>query len=236
MGIIKPQDIVDLFYEMVDSISKTIEIANKTNNLNLNVVFELEKEKFFYDNKQLSFSKYISALKEDTHYVKGYWSNTPSKIKTVNELQPQLNMTLLTIQRIIPRISKASYNTLDFIKKNKQFDISTSPLINILNILINFERESNMFDTLTMIDAIWPDLRKKIITTNINVKTYFNNVPTRRNNPKRNNPKPNNPKPNNPKPNNPKPNNPKPNNFKRNTNTKGFYPFGATSTRKRYRY
>ena len=76
-----------------------------------------------------------------------------------------------------------------------------------------------MFDTLTLIDAIWPELRTQIITKNINVKTYFNNVP--KNVPKKNFTRNNRAK------NNPARNNPAQN--------KETYPFGASATRRRRR-
>ena len=128
-----------------------------------------------------------------------------------------MKTVLDSIKSVIP---KYSLRILNYIKENKQYDISTAPLINILNVLINFYRETNMFDTLTLIDAIWPELRSQIVTKNINVKIYFNNVPKKnftRNNPARNNPPKNNPPKNNP------------------AQNKGTYPFGASTTRRRQR-
>ena len=217
MGFKDPQDIINSFHEMITSILNTIKSYKKDKNLNLEVINELEKKIFTYDNKELPFIDYLTALEKDTQYKKGYFYNTPSKIQSYKELKPLLKTVLDSIKSVIP---KYSLRILNYIKENKQFDISTAPLINILNVLINFYREVKMFDTLTLIDAVWPELRSQIVTKNINVKTYFNNVPKKnftRNNPAKNNPAKNNPAKNNP------------------AQNKGAYPFGASATRRRQR-
>jgi hypothetical protein len=216
MGYKDPQDIINSFYEMITSILNTINSYKKSKILLLEIIDELEKERVTYDNKSLPFIEYLTALEKDTHYIKGWFGDTPSKIKSYKELKPLLKIVLDLIKS---KISKYSGKILNYIKENKQFDISTAPLINILNVLINFKREKDMFDTLTLIDAVWPELRSQIVTKNINVKTYFNNVP--KNVPKKNFTRNNRPR------NNPARNNPAQN--------KGTYPFGASTTRRRRR-
>jgi DNA-dependent RNA polymerase auxiliary subunit epsilon len=222
MGFKDPQDIINSFHEMITSILNTLKSYKKSKILPLEIIDELEKERLTYDNKSLPFIEYLTALEKDTQYKKGYFYNTPSKIQSYKELKPLLKVLLNLIKS---KISKYSGKILNYIKENKQFDISTAPLINILNVLINFEREKDMFDTLTLIDGLWPELRSQIVTKNINVKTYVNNVSKKnftRNNPARNNPARNNPARNNPARNNLAQN-------------KGTYPFAASTTRKRRR-
>ena len=222
MGFKDPQDIINSFHEMITSILNTINSYKKSKILSLEIIDELEKERLTYDSKSVSFIEYLTGLEKDTHYIKGWFGDTPSKIQSYKELKPLLKVLLDLIKS---KISKYSGKILNYIKENKQFDISTAPLINILNVLVNFKREKDMFDTLTLIDALWPELRSQIVTKNINVKTYFNNVPKKnftRNNPVRNNPVRNNPVRNNRPKNNP-------------VQNKGIYPFSASATRKRRR-
>jgi len=217
MGFKDPQDIINSFHEMITSILNTINLYKKSKILSLEIIDELDKERVTYDNKSVPFTEYLTALEKDTLYQKASYislrfKNIPSKIQSYKELKPLLKIILDLIKS---KISKYSGKILNYIKENKQFDISTAPLINILNVLINFQREKDMFDTLTLIDAVWPELRSQIVTKNINIKTYFNNVPKKnytRNNPARNNPARNNPAQN-----------------------KGTYPFGASATRRRRR-
>ena len=211
-----PQDIVDSFHEMTTSILHTIEIAKKTSALELSMISELEKKLFFYNDKSFpSFSEYITALKEDTHYKKGYFYNTPSKITSQRELKPQLRTILNAIKSTIPKVAKEYGGILDHIKKRRsEFDISPSSVINMFHVLINYSRDTHMFDTIELIDGVWPDLRQKIVTKSVEVTNYLNgNKP--QNNTRRNIPK-NIPTRNVPK-----------------TNTKSTYPFGATRKRQR---
>jgi len=210
-----PQDIVDSFHEMTTSILHTIEIAKSTNALELSMVFELEKKVLFYNNKSISFSDYIRALKEDTHFIKGYIYNIPSKIKSQMELKSQLRTILNAIKSTIPIVSKQYGGILDYIKQHKEFDISPSSVINMFHVLINYARDMHMFDTIELIDGIWHDLREKIITKSINVTNYLNNkLPqmNRRTNRRNATKQTASPQMN-----------------------KGTYPFGASSTRKRRR-
>ena len=221
MGFKDPQDIINSFHEMIKSILDTIKLYKKSRIITLEIIDELEKERVTYDNKSVSFIEFLTALEKDTLYQKASFfslrfSNNRSKIQSYKELKPLLKILLILIKS---KISKYSGKILNYIKDNKKFDISTASLINILNVLINFTRETNMFDTLTLIDAIWPELRTQIITKNINVKTYFNNVP--KNVPKKNFTRNNRAK------NNPARNNPAQN--------KETYPFGASATRRRRR-
>lgn len=216
-----PQDIVDSFHEMTTSILHTIAIAKNTKVLELSMVFELEKKVFFYNDKSISFSEYITALKDDTRSVKGWISyfNNPSKITSQRDLKPQLRSILNAIKSTIPKISREYGGILDRIKKDKEFnkfDISPSSVINMFHVLINYSRDAHMFDTIELIDGVWPDLRQKIIIKSTDVANYLNSPPSQ-NTTRRNIPR---------------------NNSKRNipqNNAQKIYPFGASSTRRRRR-
>jgi len=207
-----PQDIVNSFHEMTTSILHTIKLAKDTNRLSLRFIFDLEKKSILYNDKYLSFSEYITALKEDTHFVKGYFYNTPSTL-SADKLKPQLTILLNSIKSIIPKISREYNSVLDFIKGERKFDISPSHVINIFHVLINIARDHRMFDTIELIDGIWPDLRQKIITKNIKVANYLNAPPPP--NIKRMN------------------QNTRRVNQPQKPNTPGTYPFGATRKRRR---
>jgi len=222
MGFQTPQDIVDSFHEMTTSILNTIELAKKGKRLELNMIFELEQKALFYNDTYLSFSDLITALKKDTHSIKSYFPffSSSSKITSQKDLKPQLKTILNSIKSIIPKIVKEYGNVLDYIKTNKQFDISPSSVINMFHVLINYARDTHMFNTIELIDGVWPDLRQKIITRSIDVANYLNSPSplrnTRRNilrNIPRNIPKP----------------------IISQNDTQKVYPFGASSTRKRRR-
>jgi hypothetical protein len=174
MKLDTPKDYVKYFHTMVSNIENTINSKNKFKKqedvpILLEIINKLEKEMIAYDTKQYSFSEFIHMVKKDTKTSTffGLFSSD-SKIKTIHELNGLFVKIMNAIKNVVIVPKKIPERFKDELEgKGKEFIISKSLSINILNLLINFNL-TDKFDTMTFIEKIYPELAKYIPTKEMN--------------------------------------------------------------------